>query len=71
MRVAADAASTDVLSADALRYLGPQPVLERRPDWHASDPLDASIGDLPEMRELLVVATRLGTIVSSSYRSSG
>ena len=30
MRVAADAASTDVLPADALRYLGRQSVLERR-----------------------------------------
>ena len=35
------------------------------PNWHASSPADASIGDLPEMRALLAAAKRAGTIVSS------
>jgi hypothetical protein len=44
---------------------GNNPYSNGGPDWHASNPLDASIGDLPEVRDLLVAAMRLGTIVSS------
>ncbi len=35
------------------------------PNWHAYSPLDASIGDLPEMRALLTAANRAGTIISA------
>jgi hypothetical protein len=34
------------------------------PNWHATSPANASIGDLPEMRSLLTAAKRAGTIVS-------
>lgn len=35
------------------------------PNWHARSPVDASIGDLPEMRALLTAAKRAGTIISA------
>ena len=35
------------------------------PNWHAHSPNDTSIGDLPEMRELLIAAKRAGTIISA------
>jgi hypothetical protein len=44
---------------------GHNPYSNGGPDWHASNPLDASIGDLAEMREILVAAKREGSIVSS------
>jgi hypothetical protein len=44
---------------------GHNPYSNGGPDWHASNPLDASIGDLAEMREILVAAKRVGSIVSS------
>ena len=34
------------------------------PNWHARNPLDASIGDLPKMHDLLMAAKRAGAIVS-------
>ncbi len=35
------------------------------PNWHADTPLNASIGDLPEMRALLTAAKRAGNVVSA------
>jgi hypothetical protein len=34
------------------------------PNWHARSPVDASIGDLPEMRALLAGAKRAGNVIS-------